>query len=391
MRVLHFDCFSGISGDMAVAALADAGADREGIIAAVHGLGLPVHVSFESVRKGGLAATRFRVEAEPEHKHRHLHHIEKILAAGSLTHPQRELAMRMFRRLAEAEAAVHGVGIEKVHFHEVGAADSIADFVGAAVGFLSLDVQRASARSVPTGFGTVRCEHGVMPVPAPATAHLLRGIPLARSGIEAELTTPTGAAILAELVNEWTDSPAMAIDRIGVGAGTRDIPEQPNVLRVFVGPAAVRSSADTVCVLETNLDDVPGEVIGYAQERLFHAGALDVYVIPLMMKKSRPGVLLGVIAPPDAVPAIEDVLFRETGTLGVRRSVVERTVLPRESVTIDTPWGPVRAKRSSRAGAAAVSPEFEDCAAIARDRRMPLLEVLAAVRSLIDGRTSHQP
>jgi uncharacterized protein (TIGR00299 family) protein len=382
VRTLHFDCFSGISGDMTVAALVDAGADRDAVLAAVGSLGLPVAVQFLQVRRGGMAATHFKVDAVREHKHRHLHHVEKILAESRLSPTQRELALRVFRRLAEAEAKVHGTSVEKVHFHEVGAADSIVDIAGAAVAFDTLGVTRVTARSVPPGSGTVQCEHGLMPVPAPATAELLTGVPLATSPVTSELTTPTGAAILATLVQEWTDSPAMTVRRIGCGAGTKEFKEQPNILRVFVGESAGANEdeADRVWVLETNLDDVPGELVGYCQERLFEAGALDAYVIPMMMKKGRPGVMIGVIAPAERVADIESVLFRETGTLGVRRHAAERAKLQRETVTVETPWGPVKAKRGWRDGIEVVSPEYEDCARLARERGVPLREVYKTIQ-----------
>lgn len=376
MKTLHFDCFSGCSGDMTVAALVDAGADREAVLAAIASLDLPVQVDFRREKRGGMAATYFAVTAQPEHKHRHLHHIEKIIAAGRLSDSQKDLANRIFRHLAEAEAKVHGSTIEKVHFHEVGAADSIVDIVGAAVAFDILGVTHVTARSVPTGSGTVQCDHGMMPVPAPATAELLVGVPLAASTIATELTTPTGAAILKTLVKEWTETPSMTIDKIGVGAGTKDFKQQPNVLRVFVGQSTGPECSDVVWVLETNLDDVPGEIIGYTQERLFQAGALDAYVVPMQMKKGRPGVLLGVIAPLDRVRDCETVILRETGSLGVRRHQVQRTKLIRESVTIETKWGPVQAKRAWRTdGTEILSPEYDDCARIARENCVPLRDV----------------
>lgn len=382
MRTLHFDCFSGISGDMTVAALVDAGADRAAVLAAVGSLGLPVQVQFLAERRCGMAATYFKVDAAHEHKHRHLHHIEKILAAGQLTASQLDLAMRIFRRLGEAEAKVHGISLEKVHFHEVGAADSIVDIVAATVALDSLGVERITARSVPPGSGTVQCEHGLMPVPAPATAELLTGVPLAASPVVAELTTPTGAAILTTVVHSWTDNPAMTIRKIGVGCGAKDFKEQPNVLRVLLGETPTAGGeADTVWVLETNLDDVSPEVIGFTQERLFHAGALDAYVVPLQMKKGRPGFLLGVIAPADKVPALEAVLFRETGTLGIRRHAAQRSKQNREEITVATPWGPIRAKKSWRTGGQTdLSPEYEDCALIARTHEIPLSKVYDAIR-----------
>jgi uncharacterized protein (TIGR00299 family) protein len=381
MRVAHFDCFSGISGDMTLGALIDAGVDAEAVRAAVASLGLPIALKVEKVRKGGFAATYVKVEAPDEHKHRHLHHVEEILNRGSLTPRQRELALRIFRRVAEAEAAVHGVPIEKVHFHEVGALDSIADIAGAAVALDLLGAERFTSRPVPTGRGMVRCAHGMMPVPAPGTVELLKGVPLAPSPIEAELTTPTGAAILTAVVQEWTETPSMTVERIGHGAGTRDFPEQPNILRVLVGTASPAREGgvydtDQVWVLETNLDDVPAEVIGYCYDLLFAAGALDVFTVPIFMKKNRPGVLLSVLCPESALTAVEEVLFRETTTLGVRRYPATRHKLHRKEHAVQTPWGLVKGKLGWREGARPVfSPEYDDCARVARERKLPLREV----------------
>jgi len=254
------------------------------------------------------------------------------------------------------------------------------DIVAAAVAFDTLGITHVTARSVPSGSGTIKCDHGLMPVPAPATAELLTGVPLASSPVVAELTTPTGAAILTALVKQWTDAPAMTIRTIGVGAGTKDFPEQPNVLRVFVGETADQAGSDVVWILETNLDDVSGEIIGFTQERLFHAGALDAYGIPMQMKKGRPGVLLGVIAPVGRLAELESVIFEQTGSLGIRRYQAHRTKLQREAITINTQWGPVRAKRAWRTdGIEIVSPEYEDCARIARENNIALRDVYQMV------------
>jgi len=386
MNVAHFDCFSGCSGDMFLAALLDAGVPVEAIRAGLASLNLPITLEVEKVRKGGFAATYIRIEAPEEETHRFLPEVEEILGRGSLTARQRELALRIFRRLAEAEARVHGMPLDKVHFHEVGALDSIADIAGCAIGLDLLGVERFTSRSVPTGSGTVKCAHGLMPIPAPGTAELLKGVPLAASPIKAELTTPTGAAILTTIVQEWTDAPALTIERIGHGAGRREFVEQPNLLRLFVGTQAhggppVGLEQDQVWVLETNLDDLPAEVIGYCFEQLFAAGALDVYSTPIQMKKNRPGVLLSVLAPADKVTALEDILFRETTTFGVRRCLMARHKLQRRIGTVATPWGPVEGKLGWRAGGSAVfSPEYEDCARVARAQGVPLRAVYLAAQ-----------
>jgi uncharacterized protein (TIGR00299 family) protein len=381
VRVAHFDCFSGISGDMTLAALIDAGVDADAIRAGVDSLGLPVRLEVEKVRKGGFAATAVRVEAPDEHSHRFLPQVEEILSRGSLSPRQRDLALRIFRRLAEAEAAAHGMPLEKVHFHEVGALDSIADIAGAAIGLDLLGADRFTSRSVPTGSGMVKCAHGLMPIPAPGTAALLKGVPLAPSPVKAELTTPTGAAILTTVVAQWIDQPVMTVERIGHGAGRRELIEQPNLLRLFVGTAATPAETDQVWVLETNLDDLPAEVIGYCYDLLLAAGALDVFSTPIFMKKNRPGVLLSVLAPEPALPALEEILFRETTTLGIRRYPVSRHKLQRRACTVSTPWGPVQGKLGWLEGRPPVfSPEYEDCARVARQHGVALRNVYAAAR-----------
>lgn len=371
MRVAHFDCFSGASGDMILGALVDAGAGVDAIRSGLDSLGLPITFSVERVQRCGIAAVFARVDAPHEHVHRHLHHIEAIIDKGSLTARQMEMAKSFFRRLAEAEAQVHGIPVSKVHFHEVGALDSIADFVGAAIGLDLLGVERYSCRPVPPGSGMVQCEHGLMPVPAPATALLLCGVPLAPSEVAAELTTPTGAAILTSIVSEWTDSPRMSVEKIGCGAGSKDFPKQPNILRLMIGTATNSVASDRVWLMETNLDDITGEVAGYTIDRLFAGGALDVWTTPIQMKKNRPGIMISVLADEEKREVLEEVLFRETGTLGVRRCRYDRTKLPRDVTTIETEWGPVRLK--------AGKPEFEDCARIARTRSIPLQEVMKRI------------
>jgi uncharacterized protein (TIGR00299 family) protein len=384
LRVAHFDCFSGISGDMTVAALLDLGVPPEPICSGVASLGLPIKLEIEKVRKGGFTATYFRVEAPTQDEHRGLTEVEEILGRGKLTPTQRDLALRIFRRLAKAEAAVHGMPLEKVHFHEVGALDSLADITAAAIGLDLLKVERFTSGPVATGSGMVQCAHGWMPIPTPGTAELLKGVPLRPSLIQAELTTPTGAAILTEVVHEWIDLPALTIEEIGHGAGKKNFPDQPNILRLLVGTAPREPeglAADQVWLLETNIDDLPAEVIGYCYERLLAAGALDVFSTPILMKKNRPGILLSVLAAPDAAPALEAILFRETTTLGVRRTLVSRHKLQRKAHAVQTPWGPVQGKLGWVEGEPPVfSPEYEDCARVAREHDLALREVYAAAQ-----------
>lgn len=395
MRTAHFDCFSGISGDMTLAALIDAGVDAAVIVDGIASLGLPVQVEIEKVRKGGFAATHVRIEAPQQHEHRFLPEVEDILSRGRLTDKQRGLALKIFRRLAEAEAAVHGLPLEKVHFHEVGALDSIADIAGSAIGLDLLGVERFTSGPVAVGSGMVKCDHGLMPVPAPATAELLKGVPLRSAPVKAELTTPTGAAILTSVVGEWIEQPAITIERIGLGAGRREFVEQPNVLRLFVGTGVEAAHAegfesDQVWLLETNIDDVPAEVIGYCCDRLLAAGALDVFTTPIFMKKNRPGVMLSVLAPPESTASMEEILFHETTTLGIRRQLVSRHKLRRRRCTVETPWGPVQGKLAWQDGQPAIfSPEHEDCARIAREQHIPLRDVVGRVQQIYEqGATS---
>jgi uncharacterized protein (TIGR00299 family) protein len=381
MRIAHFDCFSGISGDMVLGALLDAGVPVEPIRAALDSLGLPIQLEVEKVKRCGFAATKATVVAADQEDYRFLPDVEAILAKGVLSDKQRDLATTIFRKVAMAESVAHGMPLERVHFHEVGALDSIADIVGAAVGLDLLGVERFTSSPVAAGSGTVKCAHGIMPVPTPGTAELLKGVPLASCPVKGELTTPTGAAILTAVVSGFTASPAMTIERIGHGAGTKDPIEQPNLLRLLVGTTSASSGeSDQVIVLETNVDDASPEMIGYCQERLFAAGALDVFVAHGLMKKGRPGFLVTVIATPGTESELEAVLFRETGTFGIRRHTAARNKLNRESISVQTAWGQVKAKRGWLAdGFQLVTPEYDDCARVAREHGVALRAVYDAV------------
>ena len=382
MRIGYFDCFSGISGDMTLGALADAGVDPRAIQSAVASLGLPCELAFETVRRGGFRANYAKVIAPPEHAHRHLHHIEAMIDRSTLSPRQNELAKRIFLRLGEAESAVHGVDIKKIHFHEVGAVDSIVDIVGAAVGLDLLGVERFEASPLPTGRGWVRAAHGKMSLPAPGTAELLKGVPLADSDVEMELTTPTGAAIVTTVAERFGPLPAMTIESIGLGAGTRDLPDQGNILRLFVGTIDLPAESDRVWVLETNLDDLPGEVIGYATAQVMAAGALDAFVTPIQMKKNRPGVMVTVLCGEDQIVAIEEILFRETTTLGVRRYPVSRHKLKRQATEVESAFGPIRGKLGWHDGRPPTfSPEHDDCARVAAERGVALREVYNAAHA----------
>jgi hypothetical protein len=381
---------SGISGDMTLGALVDAGVELAALNEAVESLGIAgCRLVASEVKKNGFRATQITVEHQPEHAHRHLHHITDMIDASRLSDRQKELAKRIFTRLGEAEAKVHGTTIRKVHFHEVGAVDSIADIVGAAVAWDLLGVDRIYASPVPTGRGSIEIAHGRVSVPAPATAELLQGIPLAESNVACELTTPTGAAILSTLVDTFGPLPAMTINRVGYGAGQRDLAEQANLLRLFVGESVDAVSSDQIWVLETNLDDTTGEVIGYCTTKLWEAGALDVYSTSIQMKKNRPGVLLSVLCPSEKIEKIERILFRETGTLGVRRWPVSRHKLERRQHLVETEWGPIEGKLGWIEGQApSFSPEFEACQRVAAEKGVPLKAVYDAAQKAYETSAS---
>jgi hypothetical protein len=392
MRTAYLDCASGISGDMMLGALVDAGVDLARLNAAVESLGLPgCRLVAEEVKKCGFRATQVTVAPETEPPHRHLGQILGMIDRGELTGAQKDLAQRIFTRLGEAEAKVHGTTVEKVHFHEVGAADSIADIVGSAVGWDLLGVDRVVASAVPTGSGKVKIAHGLCSVPAPAVAELLKGVPLAESNVQSELTTPTGAAILTTLARAFGPLPSMTVRTIGCGAGRRDLQEQANLLRLFVGetadPAVANPAGDEqVWVVETNLDDVSGELIGYCAARLWQAGALDVYNTAVQMKKNRPGVKLSVLCRTDDVDAVQGILFEETTTLGIRRWPVGRSVLKRQAHQVRTEWGPVDGKVGWLAdGAARFAPEFESCRRVAAERGVPLRRVYEEAQKAFDS------
>ncbi|HEY4723088.1 MAG TPA: nickel pincer cofactor biosynthesis protein LarC, partial [Anaerolineae bacterium] len=312
-----------------------------------------------------------------------------IIDAGRLSQRQKDTARKIFTRLAEAESKVHGLPIDKVHFHEVGAVDAIADVVGAVVGFELLGVGRIVASPVPTGSGMIKIAHGECSLPAPATAELLRGIPLAQSNIQGELTTPTGAAILSVLAHGFGPLPSMIVERIGCGAGSNDWPEQPNILRLLLGEsiaAGGHAETEQIFQFETNLDDVSGELIGHCIARLWDAGALDVYTTSIGMKKNRPGVLLSVLCRPADADRLEEIIFQETSTLGIRRMTIDRRVLARQSHTVNTAWGPIEGKVGWLSGnRPRFAPEFECCRRIAAEHNLPLRDVYEAAQKAFDA------
>ena len=375
MKICYLDAFSGISGDMTVGALLDAGADQQALAEALSTLGTDAVFRVEKTRRCGLAATKFTVEGGESSKHRHLPQILEMIERGSLPERVKQNAAAVFRRLGEAEAKAHGVSIDKVHFHEVGAADSICDIVGACMGLELLGVEELYCSAVNVGGGTVQTEHGVLPVPAPATASLLQGKPVYARGPAMELTTPTGAALAVTLAREFGAMPAMRIQASGYGAGGRDFAEHANVLRLLTGEAGGAAEAVSVAVLEANIDDSTPEVLGYALERLLAEGALDVTLSAVLMKKSRPGTLLRVIARPEDRERLAGIVLAETSTLVIRFYAAERRVEERRIVEVETPHGRVRVKS---AGSGSFAPEYEDCRRIAQEKGVPLRQVMAA-------------
>ena len=381
MRIGYLDCFSGISGNMCLGALVDAGAPLARIEAVL--AKLPVHgyrVKAERVMRRGIAATHVDIllDESERHPHRGLKDVLDIIARAGLDAQVAERSAAVFRNLAEAEAKVHGTDVDSVHFHEVGAVDAICDIVGTAAGLAELGIERLLFSTVRLGGGTVKMAHGILPVPAPATAELLKGLPTAGGPVQMELATPTGAAILKTLGEPSPVWPDMSVQAIGYGAGGRDPIEVPNVLRLAVGevPGAGEAESDYVWVLETNLDDMTGEQTGYCMEKLSEAGALDAFTTPVQMKKNRPGVQVTVLCEPERLRATEDVLWRHTTTLGVRRCLWQRSKLARETRTVMTRWGEVRVK-VARLGGEVVrcKPEYEDCRALAEANGLPLERV----------------
>ena len=434
MGIAYFDCFSGISGDMVLGALVDAGADLGAIERELRKLKLAGwSISAEKVRRGAIFATKVNVEIQGEaesasaasrqnasgrinrespgtvaaemselklrppkhhhhehggqhhHDHRALSEIIQMIDAAGLEPRAAERAKRIFRRLGEAEAYVHKVLIDQVHFHEVGAVDSIIDIVGAAIGFELLGIDEFACSALDVGGGQVKTEHGVLPVPAPATAELLRGAPTHSSGIQRELVTPTGAAIATTLATSYEKIPAMKLRAIGYGAGSADLAEKPNVLRLLIGEreesqvAEAGSWGEPVTVIETNVDDMSPQIYGYFAERALAAGALDVFSTPAQMKKNRPGLLVTLLSEAENVSQLIDLVFRETTTIGVRTYEVRRKTLEREFVAVKTAFGEVRMKLSRMNGTILnAAPEYEDCQRIAAEKGVPLKQVMAA-------------
>jgi hypothetical protein len=426
MRIAYLHCFSGISGDMFLGALLDAGLPAELFEETVTALNVGAALEISRVNRSGISATKVDVivngekdlpresraaaPAPHEHAHRHERHhgeghhrdshahqhphgrglteIREIVQHSKISDQAKAIAIAIFEKLGTAESKIHNVPIEKIHFHEVGAVDALVDIVCAAVGAEALGVDEFVCSPLNVGGGTVNCAHGTFPVPAPATVELLKGAPVYSSGPQAELVTPTGAAIVATLVKRFAELPAMKIEKIGYGAGSRDFARYPNVLRITVGEStadanagegarATQVSQETISILEASLDDLNPQVFGYVMDRLLEAGALDVFGTPVQMKKNRPGTLLTVLAKPEDADKLAQIIFAETTTLGVRRREEARQVLARRWSNVSTRYGEVRIKIASLNGSVTnYAPEYEDCRRIAAEQRVPLKTVM---------------
>jgi len=436
MRIAYIDCFSGMSGDMFLGALIDAGVSPEVLENAVAALDVGARLEITKVNRSGITATKVDVlvngqkeipsemvaASGHEHSHAHEHHehdehhahthveahahsdthsqpssragasaphghgrslkeIKAIIGKAQLSEHAKQTAIRIFEALGAVESKIHNMDIGSVHFHEVGAVDAMVDIVGAAVGAEALGVGEFVCSPLNVGGGTVKCAHGVFPVPAPATVELLAGAPVYSSGMQVELLTPTGAAIVKTLATRFGAFPEMKIEKSGYGAGTRDFPGNPNVVRLVVGESAAsltaKTAQDTVSVVEANLDDLNPQVFGYVMDRLLSEGALDVFGMPVQMKKNRPGTLLTVLCKPEDAAKLTQIIFAETTTLGVRRREEQRQTLARRWVSVPTPWGDVRMKVASLNGTITnYAPEYEDCRRIASERHLPLKTVM---------------
>ena len=417
MKIAYFDCFSGISGDMTLGALVDAGVPPEIVTDGLATLKLDAEfgLHFEKATKHGITGTRAIVEVHPahtshtdshhSHDHGHEHHehgpsrhlsdIFKLLDDSDLDAEVRDTAKRVFDRLAEAEAKVHNTTKANVHLHEVSGIDSIVDIVGSIIGLAHLDVDAVYASPLSLGRGFVRCAHGLMPVPVPGTMELLQGVPIHQTDIPKELVTPTGAALITTLSEEFGVMPQMRLDRVGYGAGTRDLEQRPNLLRLCLGEKTSNSDShaahhhtetDSVEIIETNVDDMSPEITGYVTSQLFEHGALDVFLTPTFMKKGRPATQITVLCPTTYRDCLIELLLTETTTFGVRLSSANRVKLRRDFVQVETQWGTIQAKRGYLNGTLIKTvPEYEDCKRLAEQNSIPLRQVYAEALSNLDS------
>jgi len=387
MKILYFDCPTGISGDMCLGALIDLGVDFNMILGELKKLTVDeIDITVKKEVRHSITGTTFRVNLKEAHHHRTFADIVRIINDSSLSIGVKDLSVAIFKEIAGAEGKVHGIPAEEVHFHEVGAMDSIIDIVGAAVAVKSLGVDTVVSSAIPLGSGWADTMHGRIPIPAPATVEILRGVPVLSSDIPFELTTPTGAAIIKTLAKGFGPLPDMTIERAGYGAGKKDFKERANLLRVIVGegPGVSVARDERLFVLETNIDDMSPQLSGYLMDRLLEAGALDVFFTPAQMKKNRPGVLLTVLAEEKDRQRLLDLIFVESTSIGVRSYPVERACLERKTLEADTGYGNIRVKASYKDGRIVnAQPEYEDCKAAAREHGVPLKQVIDAAKTAL--------
>jgi uncharacterized protein (TIGR00299 family) protein len=378
MKIAYFDCFAGAGGDMICAAMLDAGLDGEFLKEQLATLGLKdLKIKIEKAKRGSLSAQRFIPEAPEQHHHRNLEQITQIINKSKITEKAKQLAIKIFNKLAEAEAKIHGKNPEDIHFHEVGAIDSIVDIVSASVGMIKLGIEKVYSSPISVGGGTVKCAHGMLPVPAPATAELIKGVPVVSGPKQVELLTPTAAAILTTIVDEFVPLPAMHVESIGYGAGTMDFDEFPNVLRLFIGKTKREATVDTVCLLETNIDDTSGELIGAVTTQLLERGALDVYTCAISMKHNRPAVKISVICEIKDSAMLEQILFEQAMTLGIRKQIISRSKLERDFVEVETEFGTIKVKIGLSEGKiVSYKPEFSDCLEASKKHEVPVKAVI---------------
>ncbi|MBI5491949.1 MAG: nickel pincer cofactor biosynthesis protein LarC [Deltaproteobacteria bacterium] len=386
MKVLYFDCPMGISGDMCMAALIDMGVDFKMVLKELRKLKADrIDVAINKEARHSITGTTFRVRIKESHHHRTFKDIKRLISASKLNKDVKELSVSIFKEIAIAEGKVHGIPPEEVHFHEVGAMDSIIDIVGASIAIRSLKADKIISSPIPLGSGWADTMHGRIPIPAPATVEILKGAPIVSTNIPFELTTPTGAAIIKTVADGFGPLPDMVIEKTGYGAGKKDFRESANILRVMLGTAKdARANKEPagLLVMETNIDDMSPQTAGYLMERLFEAGALDVFFTPVQMKKSRPGVLLTVLTGEDMKEGLLDIIFEESTSIGVRTYPVERECLERRVVRAKTPYGVVRVKVSLRKGKVVNSqPEYEDCRDLARKKKVPLKKIIETAKA----------
>jgi len=380
MKIAYFDCFAGAGGDMIAAAMLDAGLDFEFLKKQLATLGIKnFDIKLTQTKRAGLRAVSFTPAFKEDKHHRNLKDITEIISNSKIHNKAKETAIAIFNKLAAAEALVHNKDLQEIHFHEVGALDSIVDIVSASIGLVALEIEKVYCSTLSLGGGTIKCAHGILPVPGPATAELLKGVPTVGGPIDKELLTPTAAAILTTIVNQFGPLPEMKIEKIGYGAGSLESEKFPNVLRLIIGQSVCENTAntDSVCLLEANSDDVTGEIVGFVTEKLFESNALDVFTTPIYMKHNRPAVKISVICKIEDVPQIEEILFTEGLTFGIRKQILQRSKLERDFAKVATEFGEIKIKTGSLNGRIVTAkPEFSDCAAAAKKHKVAVKTVI---------------